>query len=143
MIKPFLYLEARTLKPYWISPGDTVKLAPIAVPSDGVENSVFLEVWDPKGAQPFNSHPDAVESFFFLAGEGLAMSDGAEKRVSAGGFLVLGKGTNHRIVNLGKSKMFAITTMMPDNGFADLVLSGTPAEWDSEDLAFFSERKFA
>jgi len=72
-----------TSVPWYISPGDTVKLAPLAEPTQTHGASVFLEVWEPGGAQPLNSHPHATETFLFLAGQGIAISDGTQVAVRA------------------------------------------------------------
>ena len=98
-------------------------------------SSVSFEIWDPGGAQPPNSHPDSVETFWFLRGSGVAISDGVEHPITAGQFLVLPPGSVHRIVNTGPGRLYAITTMSPDNGFASLITSGVPDVLDTADLA--------
>jgi mannose-6-phosphate isomerase-like protein (cupin superfamily) len=118
-----------------ISPGDSVKLVVLAGPADGLAHSVVFEIWDPGGAQPPNRHPHAVETFFFLAGEGEAFSDGATTPVRAGQLLVLPAGTTHRISNCGTGRLYAITTMLPDEGFASLISRGPVAPLDLDDLA--------
>jgi mannose-6-phosphate isomerase-like protein (cupin superfamily) len=96
---------------------------------------VSFEVWDPGGSQPPNSHPDSVETFWFLAGEGIAISDGQEVPVRAGQFLVLPPGTVHQIRNTGPGRLYAITTMLPDHGFAELITNGPADRLDAADLA--------
>jgi mannose-6-phosphate isomerase-like protein (cupin superfamily) len=127
-----------TSVPWYISPGDTVKLAPLAEPTQTHGASVFLEVWEPGGAQPLNSHPHATETFLFLAGQGIAISDGTQVAVRAGDLLILPPGTQHRILNAGEGRLCAITTMNPDEGFLALVRSGEPTEWHPEELAWIS-----
>ncbi|WP_020576991.1 cupin domain-containing protein [Actinopolymorpha alba] len=122
---------------YRISPGDTVRLALVHAPTPDHDVTVVFELWDVGGAQPFNSHPRSTETFFFLAGEGEAYCDDEKRPVAAGDFLVLEPGTNHRIVNTGTGPMAAITTMSPDDGFADLILRGEPAELTPADLEVF------
>lgn len=118
-----------------ISAGDTVKLAVLGGPADGLEHSVLFEVWEPGGAQPLNSHPASTETFFFLTGEGEATSEGERTPVAAGQLLVLPPGTAHRIRNTGVDRLYAITTMLPDNGFAAMVQRGPVAGLDDTDLA--------
>lgn len=118
---------------YLISPGDTVKLAPLLGPGNGVDYSVFLEIWEPGGEQPPNSHSDEVETFLFLRGEGKATVDDASAVVQAGQYLVLDSGTVHHIANTGTGRMYAITTMAPDGGFHALVTRGVPTALDDED----------
>lgn len=118
-----------------IAAGDTVRLALLRAPDDLYDASVSFEIWDPGGSQPPNSHADSVETFWFLAGEGIAVSDGAETPVRAGQLLVLAPGSVHQIRNTGPGRLYAITTMAPDAGFAELISSGPPAELDADDLA--------
>lgn len=121
-----------------ISPDDTVRLALLHAPTGPDDTSVFLEIWDPGGSQPPNSHPVSTETFLILKGEGLAHVDGETRPVRAGDFVVLAPGSLHRIENTGEVRLTAITTMAPDQGFAQLVLSGPRAELDEEDLAGFA-----
>jgi mannose-6-phosphate isomerase-like protein (cupin superfamily) len=118
-----------------ISAGDTVRLALLRAPDDLYDASVSFEIWDPGGAQPPNSHPASVETFWFLAGEGIAISDGVETPVRAGQLLVLPPGSVHQIRNTGAGRLYAITTMVPDAGFAALITAGPPAALDGDDLA--------
>jgi mannose-6-phosphate isomerase-like protein (cupin superfamily) len=120
---------------YRITAGDTVRLAVLRGPDELDPSSVSLEIWDPGGAQPPNSHPRSVETFLFLRGEGMAVSDGVEHPVRAGQLLVLAPGSVHRIVNTGDSRLYAITTMTPDDGFVDLIAGGVPDVLDADDLA--------
>lgn len=123
------------LRAYRISPGDTVKLAVLHHPDDGYDASVSLEIWEPGGAQPPNSHPGSVETFFFLRGGGIAYCDGEELPVEGGQLLVLPPRSVHRIANTGSGRLYAITTMVPDAGFAALIESGEPASLDAVDAA--------
>lgn len=118
-----------------IAADDTVRLALVRPPADAADFSVSFEIWDPDGAQPPNSHPHSVETFWFLQGSGIAVSDGVETPVSAGQFLVLPAGSVHQIRNTGPGRLYAITTMMPDDGFAQLITQGPRAELDDDDLA--------
>ncbi|WP_066039320.1 cupin domain-containing protein [Herbiconiux solani] len=131
---------------YRISPEDTVRLVPLTGPVDGSPSSVFLEIWDPEGAQPDNSHPDSVEVFLFLKGSGVAYSDENEVPVTAGDVLTLPIGSVHHIVNTSTTeKLYSVTIMTNDlgsqpeestlPGFYDLVVAGTPEPLDDDDLA--------
>ncbi len=123
-----------------IAAGDTVKLAVLRAPAHDGDLSVCLEVWDPGGSQPPNSHPRAVELFWFLHGEGIATSDGVETPVRAGQLLVLPAGSVHHIRNTGAGRLYALTTMSPDDGFAALVTAGPPDALDDADLAVARRR---
>jgi mannose-6-phosphate isomerase-like protein (cupin superfamily) len=137
-VKPFDAVPLVDAQAHLISPGDSVKLAPLTGPPDGVDHSVFLEIWEPGGAQPPNSHPESVETFLFLRGEGLAEVDGVTSTVRAGQLLVLAPRTVHRIMNTGSGRLYAITTMTPDRGFHRLVTDGKPTTLDDEDLAILA-----
>jgi mannose-6-phosphate isomerase-like protein (cupin superfamily) len=132
--------DVREAVAYRISSGDTVRLAPLHQPGGALDSSVFLEIWDPDGSQPPNSHEVSVETFLFLAGQGVAHCDDATLSVRAGQFLVLPPRSLHRIVNNGRGKLAAITTMSPDHGFYDLVVSGSPGPLSADELAFLRAR---
>jgi mannose-6-phosphate isomerase-like protein (cupin superfamily) len=132
---PFRLLPAAVPVAHRITAGDTVRLAVLAGPGDGIEHSVVFEVWDPGGTQPLNSHPASTETFWFLRGAGRAESDGVATGVRAGQLLVLPAGSRHRITNTGAGRLYAITTMLPDEGFAALIRRGPLAPLDDEDLA--------
>lgn len=130
---PF-YIEPAATTPYYISAGDTVKLAVMHFPDTLHDVSVIYEIWDVGGAQPPNMHENSVETFFFLSGSGVAHCDDSITEISSGGFLLLPPGTTHRIINTGKSRLYAVTTMSPDAGFAKMITSGIPTNFDPEDL---------
>ncbi|CAO5155810.1 Cupin type-2 domain-containing protein [Frankia sp. AiPs1] len=121
-----------------ISAGDTVRLAVLAGPEISPV-TVLLEAWDAGGAQPSNSHPVSTELFVFLRGTGVAVCDGAEVPVAAGATLVLPPTSLHRIRNTGRGRMYALTLMCPDDGFAALVRRGPLAITDSEDRAVLAD----
>jgi mannose-6-phosphate isomerase-like protein (cupin superfamily) len=119
---------------YLISPEDTVRLAELAGPAHGSSASVFLEIWDPGGAQPVNSHEDSAEVFIVLSGQAEAHSDEEVVRLVAGDILILQPGSEHRIVNTSATeRLYTITVMAADNGFAGLVTGGTPADLTATD----------
>jgi mannose-6-phosphate isomerase-like protein (cupin superfamily) len=122
------------LEMHHISAGDTVRLGVLAGP-EIAPVTVILESWDIAGAQPPNSHPHSTELFVILRGQGLARCDGHEVTVHAGDTLVLPPGSVHFISNNGPGRMYSITLMSPDDGFADLVRRGPRAETDDEDRA--------
>ena len=116
-----------------ISPADTVRLALLAGPADGSPASVFYEVWEPGGAQPYNSHPESTEIFVVLTGHGIAHSDEHSVPIGPGDVLVLPPGSVHRIENTSATERLYTVTM--PGGFAALVSAGTPAQWDDTDRA--------
>jgi mannose-6-phosphate isomerase-like protein (cupin superfamily) len=132
------------LPAYLISPEDTVRLAEIAGPRHGSNASVYLEIWEPGGAQPINSHEDSAEIFVVLAGQAQAHSDDETVELTAGDVLVLQPGSEHRIFNTSTTeRLYTITVMANDGGFSDLVTGGTPVELTDEDRAVLVGRPVA
>jgi mannose-6-phosphate isomerase-like protein (cupin superfamily) len=133
-----IVIAPEDLEMHHISAGDTVRLAVLAGPEISPV-TVILEAWDTAGAQPPNTHPHSTEVFLFLQGEGVAVCDEHEVPVSAGETLVLPATTMHHIRNTGTGRMYSITLMTPDDGFADLVRRGPVAITDDEDRAVLSK----
>jgi mannose-6-phosphate isomerase-like protein (cupin superfamily) len=139
MSRPPVLRHLDDVTPFLIAPHDTVKLAPLAGPADGSPASVFFEVWGPGGAQPDNSHPESTEIFVVLSGHGAAHSDEHTVHIGPGDVLVLPPGSVHRIENTSATeRLYTVTIMAEDGGampggFAGLVGSGTPVEWDATD----------
>lgn len=131
----FSVVKPEELTAYKISPDDTVRLAILSSPDDGWDATVVFEIWEPDGSQPWNSHPVSTETFLFLQGSGIAYSDDESGPISAGRMLVLPAGSSHRIHNTSPGRLYAITTMSPDDGFADLIRRGTPVALEPRDLA--------
>jgi len=120
---------------FHISPDDTVRLAALAGPPQGSSTSVFLEIWEPGGSQPVNSHPDSAEIFIVLKGQAAAHSDDLELVLTVGDILVLQPGSEHRIINTSTTeRLYTITVMANDNGFWDLVTRGIPTSLEERDL---------
>ncbi len=126
----------RELSAHFISPGDTVRLVELAGPDQGSSTSVFLEIWEPGGAQPVNSHADSAEIFIVLKGEALAQSDAHQLTLGPGDVLTLQPGSKHRIVNISPTdRLYTITVMANDGGFAHLVTGGVPVALEMADIA--------
>lgn len=122
---------------FLISPADTVRLAELAGPTHGTSASVFLEIWEPGGAQPLNSHEDSAEIFIVLAGQAEAHSDADAVNLGPGDVLILAPGSEHRIINTSATdRLYTITVMANDGGFAKLVTDGTEVPLTSEDLGY-------
>lgn len=131
--------DVASVEAHFINPGDTVKLAMLRGPDEVHDVSVFLEIWQPGGKQRPNSHSKSVETFLFLRGTGRAYCDEFELDVRAGQLLVLPAGSLHRIESSTQDKLYAITTMAPDDGFAALVNRGETAPLDDEERAVLAQ----
>lgn len=136
MSTPPVLRAASDVRAHHISAGDTVKLAVLSGPTQGSDTSISFEIWEPGGSQPPNSHSGSTETFIVLAGKGRAHSDEHVRDLVAGDVLVLPVGSTHRIENTSTTdRLYTITVMAPDDGFAALIEAGVPTELDDADLA--------
>jgi mannose-6-phosphate isomerase-like protein (cupin superfamily) len=123
------------LPAYLISENDTVRLVELSGPRQGSSASVFLEIWQPGGAQPVNSHEDSAEIFIVLSGTAVAHSDDESVELSAGDVLTLQPGSEHRIINTSATEnLYTITVMADDGGFAKLVTDGIAVPLEIADI---------
>jgi mannose-6-phosphate isomerase-like protein (cupin superfamily) len=119
-----------------ISPQDTNRLAIVFDPiRDHVSFTYCVEIFDVGGRTPPNRHHYAVEMFFILKGEGKATCDGRTVTIHSGDSLLVPPTGMHVIENTGPSRLYALSIMVPNEDFAELIRSGTPVELDEEDLA--------
>lgn len=134
MATPFIARRAADLVAFRISPNDSNYFACMLDPlADGVSFTLVVEIFEPGGKTPPNAHSIAEEVFFVMAGSGRAYCDGASREIGAGDVLVLRPGTGHVIENTGPGKLYCLTMMTPNEGFAELIRGGTPAELSDED----------
>ena len=132
---PFSKETAAKAKAFRISPKDSNYFAVLFDPEkDGVRNVFVVEIFTPGGATPANTHNEAEEFFYVLHGEGVARCGSAETSIKAGDALLVKPGNEHVIRNTGAGKLYCLTVMTPNEGFAELIRSGEPVEFDEEDL---------
>lgn len=119
-----------------ISPYDTNRLA-IVFDSTIADDSltVCVEIFDPNGKTPTHRHNFAVEMFFILKGEGIAVCDGKNIPLKAGDSLLVRPTGIHEIHNTGKERLYALCFMVPNEDFSELIRNGIPESFDEEDLA--------
>jgi mannose-6-phosphate isomerase-like protein (cupin superfamily) len=121
---------------YRISPDASNKLAIAFDPlKDDAPFTCCVEIFDVGGKTPPNRHLYATELFFVLRGEGRATCDGKTTLIRAGDSLLVPPTGIHTLENTGKSRLYTLTIMVPNEEFAELIRSGIPAELDEEDLA--------
>ena len=120
---------------YRISPQDSNRLA-IIFDSINANTSLTscIEIFDVGGQTPPNRHQWAVEMFFVLKGEGVAMCDGKSVKIQAGDSLLVPPTGTHLIKNTGNSRLYTLTVMVPNEDFSELIRSGIPVELDVEDM---------
>ena len=128
--------RAAELQAFRISPADSNYFACLLDPlADGVSFTLVVEIFEPGGKTPPNTHSIAEEAFFVLAGTGKALADGGSRDIGPGDVLVLRPGTEHVVENTGPGKLYCLTMMTPNEGFAELIRAGTPVQLTDEDRA--------
>ena len=99
-----------------------------------------VEIFEPGGKTPPNTHSAAEECFFVLAGEGVATADDRTMPIGPGDCFVLRPGVEHVVENTGAKKLYCLTLMTPNEGFAELIRNGTPVDLLAEDIAVLTGR---
>jgi len=129
------------VRAYRISPDDTNYFALLLDPQDDdVPFVSVVEIFNVRGKTPPNVHARAHEMFYVLKGEGIARCDGTEARVAQGDVLLLPPGGMHVVENTGTGKLYCLTTMVPNEDFAELIRAGEPVALDAEDIAVLTGR---
>lgn len=119
-----------------IQPGDRNRLVLLFDPSVTDHSlTVCVEIFDRGGGTPYHRHNRADEMFYILKGEGMVVCDGQEIPLQTGDSVLVRPNGLHEIHNTGIGRLYALSVMVPNEDFAELVRSGTPAELDAEDLA--------
>jgi mannose-6-phosphate isomerase-like protein (cupin superfamily) len=126
----------RDYQTYRINPHDTNRLAIIFDTANANTSlTCCVEIFDVGGRTPPNRHNMAVEMFFILKGEGIAICDGKTIKIKAGDSLLVPPTGTHLIRNTGSKRLYTLTVMVPNEDFAELIRSGIPVELDEEDMA--------
>ena len=122
-------------KAFRISPDDTNYFVMLFdQTSDRIDNIFVIEIFRPGGATPPNEHAAAHEFFHVLHGEGIARCDGKTLPIRKGDLLLLHPGSEHVIENTGSGKLYTLTVMTPNEGFAEMIRGGDTVELDAEDI---------
>jgi mannose-6-phosphate isomerase-like protein (cupin superfamily) len=125
---------------YRIKASDTNYFVLLADPlTDGVDFITVVEIFEPGGATPPNAHVAAWEQFVVLAGSGVAHCDGRATPVERGDILIVPPGMEHVVHNVGPGKLYCLTTMIPNEGFAELIHAGIPVELDAADVRVLAD----
>lgn len=121
---------------YRISPESTNRLAIVFDPTIAHFSITYcIEIFDVGGKTPPNRHQFAIETFFVLKGEGVAICDGEAVSLRSGDTLLVPPTGVHEIRNTGAERLYTLTVMVPNENFAELIRDGVPVELDAEDLA--------
>jgi quercetin dioxygenase-like cupin family protein len=141
MTAPVIGKRAGELRGFRIAPADTNYFACLFDPlEDGVSFTLVVEIFEPGGRTPPNTHQAAEECFFVLAGSGKAYADGKETPIGPGDAFVLKPGVEHVVVNDTQQKLYCLTLMTPNEGFAELIRSGIPVPLGEDDIAVLTGR---
>jgi mannose-6-phosphate isomerase-like protein (cupin superfamily) len=131
----FSVAQVARAKAFRISPTDTNYFVMLFdQETDKIENIFVIEIFTAGGATPPNEHASAHEFFHVLHGEGVARCDGKMQSIRKGDSLLLHPGSEHVIENTGAGKLYTLTVMTPNEGFAELIRGGEPVELDAEDV---------
>jgi len=118
-----------------ISPADTNYFVMLFdETSDKIDNIFVIEIFRAGGATPPNAHAAAHEFFHVLHGEGIARCDGNAVPIKKGCSLLLHPGSEHVIENTGGGKLYTLTVMTPNEGFAELIRGGERVALDADDI---------
>ena len=131
----FSFEQATKAKAFRIGPDDTNYFAMLFDgEKDAIENIFVVEIFTRGGATPPNTHSHAHEFFYILHGEGIATCGDKRLAIKKGDALLLRPGNEHIVENTGTGKLYTLTVMTPNEGFAELIRAGQPVELDEEDL---------
>ena len=70
----------------------------------------------------------------------MATADGRSLPIGPGDCFVLRPGVEHVVENTGATKLYCLTLMAPNEGFAELIRGGTPVDLTPEDIAVLTGR---
>jgi mannose-6-phosphate isomerase-like protein (cupin superfamily) len=131
----FSAVDLANAKAFRISPKDTNYFVMLFdQDSDRIDNIFVIEIFKAGGATPPNEHAAAHEFFHVLHGQGVARCDGKTLPIRKGSSLLLHPGSEHVIENTGAGKLYTLTVMTPNEGFAELIRGGERVELDAEDI---------
>ena len=124
MDKP-LHRRAGDCRTSRIKPADTNKFVMMVDPlADRAPFISVVEIFDVGGKTPPNTHQAAYEMFYVLSGQGRAYCNGQSYDIAKGDTLVLPPGQEHVVENTGPEKLYCLTVMVPNEGFAVLMRNG-------------------
>ncbi|NJL83025.1 MAG: cupin domain-containing protein [Chloroflexaceae bacterium] len=95
--------------------------------------TICIEIFDPGGKTPLHRHSMAIEMFYILKGQAVAVCDGKEVQLQAGDSIFVPQTGIHELGNAGAERLYVLCFMIPNENFAEMIRSGLPAELDEED----------
>lgn len=131
-----LFRRAADCRVSRISPADTNKFVMTVDPlADKTPFVSVVEIFDVGGRTPRHGHRQAHEMFYVLSGRGRASCGETIHELAQGDTLVLPPGMEHVVENTGTEKLYCLTVMVPNEGFAEMVRDGQPMTLDEADRA--------
>jgi len=136
-----LLRRARDCRVSRISPRDTNKFVLMVDPlKDGTPFISVVEIFEVGGKTPPHAHQQAHEMFYVLSGQGRAHCNGMSHDLEQGDSLVLPPGMEHVVENIGPDKLYCLTVMAPNEGFAEMIRAGADMALDAADRATINGR---
>lgn len=132
-MKPVVVTGAMEAKAFRIAPQDSNYFALLFDPADGVDEVCVVEIFEVGGRTPPNTHVRANEFFYVLEGEGIAYCGGLQAPLRKGRAMLVRPGAEHVIENTGAGRLYTLTFMSPNEGFAELIRAGQPVALDEAD----------
>ena len=135
-----LIRRARDCRVSRISPADTNKFVMVVDPvADKAPFLSVVEIFETGGKTPLHHYDHAHEMFYVLSGRGRAHCGGKTYDMEKGDTLVLPPGMDHVVENVGSERLYCLTVMVPNEGFAELIRAGTTLSLDAFDRAAIDE----
>ena len=126
-------LHPEQLQGYRLGQADHCRLALLSNPEQGA-CTMFLEVHDPCDRVPPHAHHHAAELFFVLRGTVIFHVGDRSITARGGDFVLVPEEALHDLENPGPQRLYLLTVLSQDDGFADLLQHGIPTPLDQEDL---------
>jgi mannose-6-phosphate isomerase-like protein (cupin superfamily) len=127
--------SARQLEVFRIAAHETNKFAILTDPiADDAQFIQVIEIFDVGGKTPPNAHAHAQELFYVLHGQGVATCGDTRVALAPGTSFLVRPGHSHVVENTGSTRLYCLTTMVPNEGFAQLIRAGVRDRLDDEDL---------
>ncbi|MEB3331738.1 MAG: cupin domain-containing protein [Synechococcaceae cyanobacterium] len=126
-------IHPEQLKGYRLSPEDRCRLALLSNPERGA-CTLFVEIHDPRNRVPPHSHHHAAELYFVLRGSVIFHVGDQQIKAHGGDFVTVPEETIHELENPGEDRLYMLTVLSHDEGFADLLEHAIPTPLEPDDI---------
>ena len=126
-------LHPEQLQGYRLSEADHCRLALLSRPGEG-NGTLFLEIHDACDRVPPHAHHHAAELFFVLRGTVIFHVNQRSIQAQGGDVVMVPEEAIHDLENPGPGRLYLLTVLSQDGGFAELLEHGVPTPLDAEDL---------